>query len=233
MSLRDYLFYEEPGITLYCGDCREILPLIEQSVDLVLTDPPYGIGTATNNARFSGGSQTILRTSVGRRDPIIDDDKPFDPTFLLHYRRLVLFGANNFAAKLPPSNGWIVWDKRVGLENMTGWPLGEGELAWTNVTGAVRFFRNRWMGLVRNSERGEFFHPTQKPTALMAWIVTQFTAPGSLVLDPFAGAGSTLLAGKETSRLAIGIEIDPRYCEIMVKRLRQEVLPLTPPPEGL
>jgi site-specific DNA-methyltransferase (adenine-specific)/modification methylase len=195
-------------------------------VDLVLTDPPYGINAQVDNARFSGGTKTGPRTSVNERVRVVGDDKPFDPAPLLKYKRLILWGANNYASSLPQSNGWIVWDKRHGLEDMENWPLGEAELAWTNVTGAVRVFRNRWMGLVRDSELGEFYHPTQKPLNLMRWVITRWSKEGQTVLDPYMGSGTTLRAAKDLGRKAIGIEIEEKYCAIAVQRLRQEVLPL-------
>lgn len=216
-------YYEHAGITIYLGDCREILQHLP-APDLVIADPPYGIDAAVDNARFSGGTVTGPRTAVNARIPVAGDTEPFDPSHLLTFRRLVLFGANNYSDKLPKSNGWIVWDKRKGLEDMSGWPLGEAELAWTNVTGAVRVFRNRWMGLVRDSEQGSFDHPTQKPVALMRWILERWTKRGDLVLDPYLGSGPVLQAAKELSRRAIGIEIHEPYAEIAAKRLSQEVL---------
>lgn len=154
----DEAYYADHWATIYHGDCREILPSLGP-VGLVLTDPPYGIDVRVDSSWFSGGSQTNDRASVQERIRVHGDTEPFDPRHLLQYPRLVLFGAQNFAQYLPPSNGWLVWDKRWGLEDIKDWPLGEGELAWTNVTGAVRFFRNRWMGLLRSDERGEHYHP--------------------------------------------------------------------------
>jgi len=217
------VYYEESGITIYNADCREVLPSLPK-VDLLLTDPPYGTKTPVDNARFSGGTKTFGRSAVAERRPIAGDDELFDPSHLLAFKRAIIFGANNFAAALPPSNGWIVWDKRVGLEDMKDWPLGEAELAWTNVTGAVRMFRNRWMGVVRDTEQGDYFHPTQKPLALMRWAIQQWSKTGETILDPYMGSGTTLRAAKDLQRKAIGIEIEERYCEIAANRLRQEVL---------
>jgi len=218
-------YYEEAGITIYLGDCREVLPEVGP-VDLVLTDPPYGLDVAVDNGRFSGGTVAGPRTSVGERIRVRGDAEPFDPRPLLRFKRLVLWGANNYAAHLPPSNGWIVWDKRAGLEEMKGWPFGEGEMAWTNITGAIRFWRNRWMGLVRSEEHGEHYHPTQKPLGLMRWVIESWSDVGQVVLDPYMGSGTTLRAAKDLGRRAIGIEIEERYAEIAAQRLSQEVLPL-------
>lgn len=220
-------YYQDESVTLYHGDALTILPAIDASaVALVATDPPYGVAVAVDNTRFTGGSRTKDRATVQPRRKVHGDEHPFDPTPLLRFRRLVLFGAQNFAARLPTSNGWIVWDKRAGLEDVPDWPLGEGELAWTNVTGAVRFFRNRWFGLVRDAERGEHYHPTQKPLALMRWIVQSWSKEGDVILDPFAGSGTTLVAAKQTGRRAIGIEIDEGYCRVAAERLSQNVLDL-------
>lgn len=215
-------YYSHAGITIYHGDCREILPLIDILPNLVVADPPYGTNTTVDNGRFThGGFGMMNRAFVQLRQPIMADKEPFNPSHLLRFKRLILFGANNFADKLPPSNGWIVWDKRLGLEDMKCWPLGEAELAWTNITGAVRVFRNRWMGLVRDSEQGKHYHPTQKPVALMNWILGEWA--GGLVLDPYCGSGPTLEAAKRRGLPAIGIEIEEKYCEIAAKRLSQEV----------
>ena len=85
--------------------------------------------------------------------------------------------------------------------------MSEAELAWTNLGKGVRIFRHRWFGLIRDSERGEHFHPTQKPVAMMRWIIEKWTRIGDLVLDPYCGSGPTLLACAESGRGGIGIEI--------------------------
>jgi hypothetical protein len=118
-------YHEEKGITIYHGDCREILPTLS-GIGLILADPPYGIDFATNFTRLPGGGQDHPR--------VFDDDKPFDPTHLLGISRyLILWGAQNYARHLPPSNTWIVWDKRYGMDSDAF--LGDAELAWTNLTG--------------------------------------------------------------------------------------------------
>ena len=231
MALR--LYYEEPGIQLWCGANQEMLAELDPaSIDLLLTDPPYGVNTPVDNRRFSGkgrltGARTFgARTCVSARRPVYGDCEPFDPTPLLRFPRLVLFGANHFASRLPDSGGWIVWDKRKGLEDMQNWPFSEAELAWTNLSGTVRMYRNRWMGLVRDSELGEHYHPTQKPVALMRWILERWTKQGDLILDPYCGSGPVLRAAKDLGRRAIGVEIYLEYCDVVIKRLQQGVLAL-------
>ena len=221
-------YYEHAGVTIYHGDCREILPDVWFGVDLLLTDPPYGVNEACNRKERGRGKLAECNDFP----PVYDDDKPFSPTHLLIAPRVVLFGANHYADKLPPSAAWLTWDKVDGLESkrVVGFnDNADAELAWSNLPGPARIFRHRWMGAMKASERQDGrVHPTQKPVTLMRWIIQHWAAVpvGGLVLDPYMGSGPVLVAAKETGRRAIGIEIEERYCEIAAKRLQQEVLPL-------
>jgi len=209
--------------TLYLADCREVLPTLS-GVDAVLTDPPWGAGTKCNSQRFVSTSQPWWqnedRTKVRAHSEIEGDKAPFDPRPFVR-PQTIIWGANWFAGQLPVSGGWLVWDKRRGAEDMAanGWPLGEGELAWTNVRGGVRIFRNLWSGLLRSSEKGEFYHPTQKPVDLMEWCL-QFIKSDT-ILDPFMGSGTTGVACARLGRRFIGIEIEPRYFDIACRRIEQ------------
>jgi len=111
-----------------------------------------------------------------------------------------------------------------------GWPLGEAELAWTNVIGATRVFRNLWSGILRSSEKGEYYHPTQKPIELMEWCL-RFVKEDGAILDPYMGSGSTGVACVKTGRDFIGIEIDHGYFEIAKQRIAEAEL--QPRLEGL
>ena len=209
-------YYDEGGITIYHGDCREVLPRLTIDVGLLLSDPPYGIDYKP--LRGSNGSK------MWGMETVTGDAEPFDPSHLLRYPRLVLFGANHYADKLPASGGWIVWDKTPrGIRE--GFIYSHAELAWSNVTGHVEKFVLEWQG---NSRQGEdFLHPTQKPIALMRWVIQRFGDGGEVVVDPYMGSGTTLVAAQELRRRAIGIEIEERYCEIAAKRLSQQTLGLT------
>ena len=206
-------YYQDDHCTIYHGDCRDILPALP-TPDLLLADPPYGIAIETDSSSRS-------RRSLGiNHPPVHGDDEPFDPSHLLGAsRRVVLFGANNYCDKLPPSQAWIVWDRMSGGSN-----TADAELAWTNLGGTVRTFRHLWNGVLRDSEIGFHVHPTQKPVRLMSWVIARATSDGDLVIDPYCGSGPTLRAAKDLGRKAIGIEIEERYCEIAAKRLAQEVL---------
>lgn len=209
------------GITIYHGDCRDILPtLAAESVDLVLTDPPYGV---SNDNRRHRAAHDRGRNRDWQM--IHGDDEPFSPSHLMRFRRLVLFGANHYADKLPPSPSWIVWDKRDGAAPDSN---ADAELAWTNLGGALRMYRQCWRGFARagSDGQGPHLHPTQKPVALMEWIIDRWTQPGDLILDPYMGSGPIPRACKNLGRRCIAIEIEERYCEIAARRLQQEVLPI-------
>lgn len=215
-------YYDEDGITIYHGDCREILPHLPK-VDLVLTDPPYGVKMSKGFGGFEGFGG--FGKPIGRRQypDGWDEYRPLPETFELILSRCsnaIIFGGNFFADILPQSRHWIVWDK---LNTMP--TFGDCELAWTNVDRkSVKKKVVEWNGLL-GKER-ERYHPTQKPLELMIWCIEQYSKEGDIVLDPFMGSGTTLRAAKDLGRKAIGIEIEERYCEIAVKRLAQEVLPL-------
>jgi DNA modification methylase len=104
--------------------------------------------------------------------------------------------------------------------------LSEAELAWTNLANGIRVYRHKWFGLVRDSEIHYHVHPTQKPVALMRWIIERYTSPGDLVLDPYMGSGPVARACLDTRRRYIGIEIEEQYCAVAVQRLQQSALPL-------
>lgn len=206
------------GITLIHGDCREVLPLIAPgSVDLVLTDPQYGINHPTDY--LTRGRSNLARCK--NYAPVFGDDKPFDPSQVLSLDApTILWGANHYASRLPDSGGWLVWDK----ERPDDLDQATCELAWSNVVKGVRRFRYLWNGMFRDG-KDELSHPTQKPLALMRWCMgLRWTKDLTTILDPFAGSGTTLRAAKDLGRRCIGIEIEEKYVRICAERLRQEVL---------
>jgi site-specific DNA-methyltransferase (adenine-specific) len=214
-------YYDRDGITIYHGDCRDILPQLPK-VDLVLTDPPYGINVNTDNKRFSGGS-AVSRAKrgygggTGKGSAIIGDDEPFDPSFMLeHGKEKIIWGWNNFADKLP-SGSCLVWLKRN--DEAFGTFLSDAETAWMSKGHGVYCKRDLSNQAIAKSR----VHPTQKPVSLMRWCLS-FFPNAETVLDPFAGSGTTGLAAKLEGRKAILIEIEESYCEKAAKRLRQKVM---------
>lgn len=209
-------YYDEGGITIYHGDCREILPLLPK-VDLVLTDPPYGINE--NARRIASRAKAAVTIDYGNfewdKEPASREEIDLS---LASGKQAIVWGGNYFY--LCPARGWLVWDK------LNSGNFADCELAWTNLKISVRFFRHRWNGMIRESERDvQRVHPTQKPLALMHWCLS-FAPDAQTILDPFMGSGTTLRAAKDLGRKCIGIETEERYCEIAAKRLAQEVLDL-------
>lgn len=206
-------YYDRDGITIYNADCRQVLPFLDR-FDLLLTDPPYGIGAAN---RRDGGA--VCSRACGSKDfgapSVWDSTTP--PRWLLDAMQesaitAIVWGGNYY--RLPPSMGWLVWDK-----GQRDFSLADAELAWTNRDVAVR---------VLTYSRGEAardgrVHPTQKPLALMKWCLG-LVPDAKSVLDPFMGSGTTLVAAKLLGLRAVGIEINADYCAKAVERLRQDVL---------
>jgi site-specific DNA-methyltransferase (adenine-specific) len=225
-------YYEHGGITIYHGDCREILPSLAYARAELVTDPPYGIGWQTDYTSLRDGKNGEKGYGYMRKkhDPIVGDSEPFDPTHLLSFDRAVIWGANNFSDKLPRGS-WLVWDKRADNGHAL---LADAEVAWKSTGSGVFIFDYCWHGFARPSEPGTrdaggrciTFHPTQKPVALMRWSIKKLGAKGTIV-DPYCGSGPTLIAAKNLGLEAIGIEIEEKYCEIAAKRLSQEVFDFT------
>lgn len=221
-------YYSDDHVTLYHARWEDVPPDLLRA-DVLVTDPPYGVAWQTDPE----GSRSRLRAAgVGGFEPIEGDDGPFDPAPLLALGLpTVMFGANHFASRLPDSPTWLVWDKR-GRNGFVN-DQSDAEMAWTNIGGPLRVFRHVWNGggnLARENQtstsagRATGRHPTQKPLALMLWVLSHPRLPTGTVLDPYAGSGTTLVAAKALGRRAIGVECVERYCESTAIRLRQEAL---------
>lgn len=205
-------YYSDELVTLYHGDCREVLPTLGE-VGAIVTDPPYGLG---DKLAGGAGEWGLWADDTGKRNP---DGLTWDreapevvasfPTLAEH---CIIWGGNYFP--LPPRRGWLIWDKIV-----RNFSSGHCELAWTTLDQPTRAYNFSHGQLATEGK----FHPTQKPADLMAWCIG-FLPAGGTIADPFAGSGSTLVAAKRLGRRAIGVELDERYCEIAAKRLAQGVL---------
>lgn len=213
-------YYQDEACTIYHGDCREILPLLPV-VDLVLTDPPYGI-FKTKDSGIMFGKQTIYFQDSSASTW---DVAPNPETLLLVTSKAdnwILWGGNYFADTLGSCKGIYIWDKMTGDNG-----YADAECAWNNYEATTRIFKHQWCGAFKDSERGlRAVHPTQKPIQLMTWCIYRCDKKQyvNTILDPFMGSGTTLRAAKDLGRRAIGIELSEAYCEIAANRLRQEVL---------
>lgn len=208
------------GIIIYRGDARQIVPELGRG-DIV-ADPPYGIRYRPGLGGRRGGS--LSGGATKKRDwgsnPVLGDDVDFDPEFLLKAaaRFRILWGANNYANRLPNRGGWLFWDKYCAPSSLS---FAEGEFAWTDLDITPRAFRHLWNGVCRASESGEERrHPTQKPIALMGWCLRLLPPSDDPVIDPFMGSGPTGVAAIKAGRKFIGIEIDDQHFETARTRLR-------------
>lgn len=197
--------------TLILGDCLEVLPTLGP-VDAVVTDPPYGMNLDTDSTRFSGGtSKSAARRGKGKARPrIIGDSVPFDPSPFLHVGQIIMWGFNHFAPRVPAGTT-LVWIKR--LDPAFGSFLSDAEVAWEKGGCGVYCFRD----ISLYGEALTRSHPCQKPLPLMQWCVARTTGT---ILDPFMGSGTTGVACAKMGRKFIGIEIDPAYFAIAVRRIR-------------
>lgn len=216
------LYYTDETATIYLGDCAEIAPQLGR-FDLLCTDPPYGIGQSRRDyyARSEGPSRLTRQKDYGDGDW---DDAPPETELLTALRALcahqVIWGGNYF--DLPPSRGWLVWDK----ESRETILQGHCELAWTNYDIPIRRKRHLWVGMWKADKNEVRYHPTQKPLAVMSWAIGLCPDRPTSVLDPFMGSGTTLRACKDLGIRCAGIEREEKYCEIAARRLRQGVLDL-------
>jgi len=211
------------GQRLILGDCLEVMPLLD-TFDAVVTDPPYGIG--------EGGDKNRSRSKVapvGNYKSDKWDSKTADVQIKLAVqmsKSAIVFGGNYY--DLPPTSCWLVWDKQN-----TG-DFADCELAWTNLTKAVRRIYWRWNGMIRKGSDIRQ-HPTQKPLGVMEWCIGHLPDTAQTILDPFMGSGTTLVACQKLGRAGTGIELDPNYFDIACKRVdeatRQPDLFVEPAPK--
>jgi 16S rRNA G966 N2-methylase RsmD len=217
-----------------CGDSTKVEDVERlmdgKKADMAYCDPPYGMSVVKKDGKNNGLGDTSNGTvgvkgsaNRGVYAPVLGDESTataiasFGVCRGLGITTLVFWGANFYAEALPPSSGWICWDK----ENGEGF-FADGELAWTNEDKQLRIFKHQWKGMIRKSERGQKrVHPTQKPVDLAAWVFENYGSPVS-VLDLFLGSGSTLIACENTRRVCYGMELSEKYCDVIVKRWEEK-----------
>jgi len=197
---------------IYCGDCLELMKeLPDKSVDLVLTDPPYG----KKPVGHFGQKSAISFSENDYRWDIKPSIEYFNEIFRIS-KNQIIWGMNYFIDYLKPTNSIIIWNKRNGNN-----PYADAELAWTSYTSAVKNYDYFWLG--SHAHRIEkIYHPTQKATQVIQLIIADYSNPSDIILDPFIGSGTTAVAAIRTDRQFIGMEISPEYCKIAEKRIFYE-----------
>ena len=216
---------------LMCGDAtsrEDVMRLVDgETVDLVLTDPPYGIKIQHSDGHIGGNAPMSWTRKDGRKysattaPKFINDDST--DTARKHWDIVgsfdcghIIWGVQYFTDFLPVSGGRIFWDK----DRPSELDFGAGELAWTDCIRVIRKYRQKHNGCIRegNRELNKRVHPTQKPVELHAKILEDFTKPGDVILDCFGGSGTTLIACEITGRKCLMMEISPEYCGIIRDR---------------
>lgn len=229
-------YYEDEHVTLYCGDCRDVMPTLpKHSAGLLVTDPPYGVGW------YSGWA---ARHGRDGHNVIAGDDGSLNVTAIIadalkhvrHSRHLYVFqqpGKPNVDWSVLPvgSTAELIWDKRTPGLGSSVWGTSHEVIMFAVYRASAA---NRADGHGKNSarlRRGTVLqhdrihgnvsrHPTEKPVSLLRELIEMSSKPGDVVLDPFAGVGSTLVAAVLEGRRAVGIELDENYCRIAVERLQ-------------
>jgi hypothetical protein len=236
-------YYQDDAVTIYHGDCREILPTLGM-VDHVITDPPYEAEAHTKGRRIANPRTGEIRVASLSFDPMTPDTRGFvGAEFARLSRRWILVFCQIEAAMIwravVPSRyiRTMVWAKPNGQPQLTGDRPGVGfeSIVVCHAAGACRWNgggKRGWLTypVDANFSRTPRYHETQKPEPLMEDLIADFTDPGETILDPFMGSGTTLVAAKRLGRKAIGIELNEKYCDIAIRRLAQAVLPLEQPP---
>jgi site-specific DNA-methyltransferase (adenine-specific) len=222
-------YYEHAGITIYHGDCREILPILPK-VDLVLSDPPYDKFTH-KGGRFYAGSEF-----GGAGFDCLEDLRYIETLLTNCSGWVILFCAIETLGKIQSLHEdkyvrGMIWDRVNPSPQLSGdrpAQAVEGIALLHSIRKNMKWNGHGKAGIYRFSvEFNKKLHPTQKPIKLTKSLICDFSINNTdTILDPFMGSGTTLLASKNLGRKSIGIEIEEKYCEIAVKRLSQEILPL-------
>jgi len=200
-------YYESKGITIYCGDSFVIAPEVLAQADLTLSDPPYGLGKSWKRTWHGDNGKTRFGGEIPEWDHVATQ-KCFD--ILLQTKHSVVWGGNQFAT--PPCGNWLIWDK---IQKSV---RAECEMAWTTLKAGHKIFRMSRIDAYWNKAEFKKEHPAEKPIQLMEWCLSWFK-DSKVVIDPFMGVGSSLVAAQRTGRRAIGIELNEKYCEIAASRL--------------
>jgi len=208
---------------IICGDCLEIMKeMPDKSVNLVLTDPPYGIDICNRKQINYGLVSHLSRNPSGLKW----DKRRLTKSQWKEIKRVsknqIIFGANYFWDYFYPTNCYLIWDKRGELPDV---PFMDTELIWTSfVKRGSKKYIVRHHGFIKDDKEFKENHPTQKPLILIINMLLDFSQENDIILDPFLGSGTTTEACKLSHRKFIGIEINPEYCKIANKRLAQGVL---------
>lgn len=199
-----------------CGDSTKIEDVEKlmdwKKADMVFTDPPYGMDLDTDYTKMGGDWNK-------KHSKVIGDEFQFniEDYLWIDCAEQIWFGANYYAKTLPNGGSWYVWDKRED-ENFDKM-FGSGfEIAWSKTPHKQEIVRCNATLFGKNKQDVKGVHPTQKPLQVCSWFIKKLSKQDDIVLDLFLGSGSTLIACEQTNRTCYGMELDPKYCDVIRKR---------------
>ncbi len=206
--------FEDMINKIILGDCMDYLKEIpDKSIDLVLTDPPYGINA---DKGIGGNNLGKVRKYDDNWDMKTPDKKIFDELLRVG-KKVIIFGGNYFTDKLPVNGHWLVWDK-IGEINQNGVNFSSCELIYTNIPkNNVKKYFIRQIGFINDGD--DRFHPTQKPYRLISEIIKDYSEENDLILDAFSGSGTVCCVAKDLKRKFIGFEINEKFYKKSIDRL--------------
>jgi DNA modification methylase len=209
---------------LLCGDSTDsdaVAKLMDgQKADMVFTDPPYGISVV--KSEMVGANFGVAKK--GKYSEVIADDTTktaqefYQTCISLGMDKFIIWGGNYFTDFLPFSDGWLIWNKRANTTIRN--TFADGEMAWCSFHTPIRIYDQLWNGMIREGEKEKRVHPTQKPIRMLSEIIEDHIK-GSLIFDGFLGSGSTMVASHQLNRKCYGMELDPKYCQVIVDRMRK------------
>jgi DNA modification methylase len=211
---------------LLCGDSTDsdqVAKLMnEQKADMVFTDPPYGMNLDTDYSKLKGTEKSPNAKGY-KWDKVIGDDKEFD--FLTCYalfeyvKEQFWWGADYYFNQLPIGGGLFVWQKRDKADSeMIG---NDFEICWSKQRHKKATFWKRWVGFDSIEKGDKRVHPTQKPIDLASWFIKDWSSENNIIIDLFLGSGTTMVASHQLKRKCYGMELDPKYCQVIVDRMRK------------
>lgn len=209
--------------TLYLGDCMEYMATLpDKAFDLAIVDPPYGIDAAEvfGGEKRKSGKGVAMKSAFDKKswDISTPNSDYFKELFRVSVNQII-WGANYMNQHLPPSMGWIVWDKDNGTTKFS-----DCELAYSSFEQALRRFRYTWNGMIQGDMKNkeQRIHPTQKPVKLYEWLLTNYAKPGQRILDTHLGSGSSAIAAHYMGYEFVGCELDPDYYQSACNRIRKQ-----------
>ena len=218
---------------LLCGDSTDsdaVAKLMDgEKADMVFTDPPYGMFLDTDYSEIKGSKNAKIQGGGKKYGKVIGDHNDFTPELINtifacfdYCKEIFIWGADYFAELIPDKNegSWIVWDKRGGedADKIVG---SSFELCWSKQKHKRLIARVKWMGAFGYADARDRVHPTQKPLKLVEFFLNNWGDETKLIADLFLGSGTTMVASHQLKRKCYGMELDPKYCQVIIDRMKK------------